>query len=282
MIAYEELDKARDHFILPHFESGLSTIDDTDEVDDDIQSELYSTDDATDANADINSLEHVYEETNPNIPESSGLVGTWSGFCYYGPSTSSEIDGITSFQINYLDGQGRFTGGGRDFDGDFTIDGTLQERTIVFSKQYSQPVGGKTWEYSGEINEGLDTIEGKWGGVESAPSGNFALQKKSIEYVQFYPSGAKDGKKKLRSLWKFAIEVTLHRLSTRTIRWSVLKKRRDQRRRFIVLFEVSRAVGLNGPDAAELRTLQSTLSIADITLYRRLALLEQDREAVHR
>jgi hypothetical protein len=281
MIAYEELDKARDHFILPDFKSDLSTSDDADEEDNDIQSKLYSTDDATDANADINSLEHVYEETNPNVPESSGLVGTWSGFCYYGPSTSSEIDGITSFQINYLDDQGRFTGGGRDFDGDFSIDGTLEGKTIVFFKKYLQLVGGKPWEYSGEINEGPDRIKGKWGGIESAPSGNFDLQKKSVEYVQFRPSEANDGKKKLRFLWKFAIEVTLHRLSTRTIRWSVLKKRRDQRRRFIALFKWSRAVGLNGSDAAELRTLQSTLSIADLMLYRRLATLEQDREVVH-
>jgi hypothetical protein len=166
--------------------------------------------------------------------------------------------------------------------GDFSIDGTLEGKIIVFSKKYFQPVDGKLWENSGEINERLDRIEGKWGGIESAPSGIFDLQKKSVEYVQFRPSGAKDGKKKLRLLWKFAIEVTLHRLSTRTIRWSVLKKRRDQRRRFIALFKESRAVGLNGSEAAELKTLQSTLSIADLTLYRKLALLEQDREVVHR
>ena len=285
MIAYEELDKDRNYFNLLESDSeddDLSTSDDADEEEDNIQSDSCSADDATDTDDDINSLEDIYENTNPNIPESPGLVGTWSGFYYYGPSTSSDIDGITSFQINYLDGQGRFTGSGRDPLGDFSIDGTLEGKTIVFSKKYFQPVGGKPWEYSGEINEGLDTIKGKWGGVESAPSGNFYLQKKSVEYVQFCPSGAKDSKKKLRFLWKFAIEVTLHRLSTRTIRWSVLKKRRDQRRRFIALFKGSRAVGLNGSDAAELRTLQSTLSIADITLYRRLALLDQDREVVHR
>jgi hypothetical protein len=143
MIAYEELDKDRDHFIPPDFESDLSTSDDAHKEDDNIQSDSYSADDATDANDDINSLEYVYEETNPNIPESPGLVGIWSGFCYYGPSPSSDIDGITSFQINYLDGQGRFTGGGRDFDGDFNIDGTLEGKTITFSKKYFHPVDEK-------------------------------------------------------------------------------------------------------------------------------------------
>ena len=281
MISYEELDKDRDYFTLRHSEIGLSTSDDSDEDDDNIQLDPYSADDAADANDNINSLEYVYEETNPNIPESPGLVGTWSGFYYYGFSTFSDIDGITSVQINYLDDQGRFTGGGRDSVGDFSIDGTLEGKTIAFSKKYSQPVD-VCWEYSGEINEGLDKIAGTWGPVSSVPFGIFDLQKKSVEYVQFRASWEKDGKKKLRLLWKFAIEVTLRQLSARTIRWSVLKKRRDQRRRFIALFNGSRAVGLNGLDAAELKTLQSTLSIADLTLYRKLALLEQDREIVHR
>ena len=277
MFAYEELDKDWDYFNLPDSEFDLSTREDADEEDDSIQLDSYSADNATNANDNINSLEYVYEETNPNIPGSPGLVGTWSGFSH---STSSNIDGITNFQINYLDDEGRFTGNGRDSMGAFSIDGTLKGKTIVFSKKYSQPVD-ECGEYSGEINEGLNRITGKWGRGESAPLGTFDLQKKSAEYVQFCPSGAKDGKKKLRLLWKFAIEVTLHRLSPRTIRWSVLKKRRDQRRRFIALLKGSRAVGLNSSDAAELKTLKSTLSIADLMLYRRLALLEQDREVVH-
>ena len=286
IIAYEELDKDQDYFNLldsNEEDEDLSTSEDADEEDDNIQLDSCSADDATDADNDINSLEDVYKKANPNIPESPGLVGTWSGFCYYGSSTASDIDGVTSFQIDCLDGQGKFTGGGRDFDGDFHIYGTIEGKTITFSKNYSQPVDGKSYEYSGEINEGLDRIDqGKWGPVESVPSWIFALQKKSVEYVQFHPSGTKDGKTKLRLLWNFAIQVTLHRLSARTIRWSVLEKRRDQRRRFIALFKGSRAVGLNASHAAELRTLQSTLSIADLTLYRRLALLEQDREVVHR
>jgi hypothetical protein len=87
MIAYEELDKDRDYFYfnLPVSKLDLSTSDDAAKEDDDIQSESYSTGDAdTEANTDINSLEYVYEETNLNIPESPGLVGTWSGFYYYG------------------------------------------------------------------------------------------------------------------------------------------------------------------------------------------------------
>ena len=274
------MDKDRDYFNLPNSAFYLSTSDDVEEGNN-IQSDSYSADDATDANDDINSLEYVCEETNPNNPESPGLVGTWNGFYYYGFSTSRVTDGIMSLQINYLDVQGRFTGGGRDFVGNFSIDGTLEGKTIVFSKKYSHPFD-HCWGYSGEINEGLDRISGKWGNAESGPFGIFDLQKKSEEYVQICSSGENDAKKKFRLLWKFAIEVTLHRLSARTIRWSVLKKRRDQRRRFIALFKESQAVGLHGSDAAELRILQSTFSIADFTFYKRLASLEQDREVVHR
>lgn len=248
---------------------------------------MYSADDATEANDDLNSLDYVYEETNPNsISELPGLVGTWSGFYYYGFSTSSEIDGIMTFQINHHDDQGTFTGGGHDIVGDFSIDGTLEGKTIILAKKYSRLVDGQRleWTYSGEINEGLDTIGGKWGSVDVdfVPSGMFSMQKKSVEYVQFLLSGEKDSQNKYRLLWKFAIAVTLRLLSARTIRWSVLKKRRDQRRRFIELFKGSRSIGLNGSDAAELRALQSTLSIADITLYEGLALLEQNREVVYR
>jgi hypothetical protein len=112
---------------------------------------------------------------------------------------------------------------------------------------------------------GLDRIAGKWGSVESVPFGIFNLQKKFVEYFRIFPSEENDGKKKLRLSCKFAIEATLHRLSPRTICCSVLKKRRDQRRQFIALFKWSQSVGLNESDAAELRTLESTLLIADFT-----------------
>ena len=292
MVASEELDKDWDYFYLnlPDSRLDLSTSNDTDEEGDGTGEEGDGTDeerndtdeegDNTNEEGDTEEDDNIQADLNPDISESPSLVGTWSGF-YYGFSTSSDIDGITSFQINDLDGQGGFIGGGCNSVGDFSIEGTLKGKTIVFSKKYSQPVDGRRWEYLGEINEGLDRIEGKWGGVESAPSGIFDLQKKPVEDLQFRPSREMDGKKKLRLLWTFAIEVTLHRLSTRTIRWSVLKKRRDQRRRFIALFKRSQEVDFNRSEEAELKTLQSTLSTADFEFYKGLTLFERDREVIH-
>ncbi|KDR69994.1 hypothetical protein GALMADRAFT_145041 [Galerina marginata CBS 339.88] len=286
MIAFEALDKDRDHFILPEPDMDPFSSDDEDEDTNSVDpQDSHSADDATMPNYDINSLDYVYAETNSDISESPGdsgpvtLVGTWSGVYFYGFSTSSNADGVMtlmSFQVNDLDAQGMFTGSGSDTLADFSIDGTLDGKTVMFSKNYPRH---NALAYSGEINEEFNTIVGKWGSTDSTPLGMFVLEKES---VHFYPSEEMDIKKKWRLLWKFAINVTLHRLSPRTIRWSFLKYRRDQRRQFIALFKGSRAVGLNESDAGELKTLQSTLSIADITLYKGLALLEQGREIVHK
>ncbi|KDR69957.1 hypothetical protein GALMADRAFT_160132 [Galerina marginata CBS 339.88] len=217
MIAYEALDKDREHFILPESEFYPSTIDDDDEEADNINPDSDSADDAFEGINDINSLDYVYQKATSNVSESPSLVGTWSGFYYYGFSTSNDIDGIMSFQINDLDTQGMFTGGGSDTLADFSIDGTLDGKTIMFSKKYSRR--NLAWAYSGEINEELDTIEGKWGRANSAsgPSGMFVVEKKSAEFVQFYPSKEKGVKKNWRLLWKFAINVTLHRRYIHTV-----------------------------------------------------------------
>ncbi|KDR69973.1 hypothetical protein GALMADRAFT_145027 [Galerina marginata CBS 339.88] len=269
VIAYEALDKDREHYILPEseFEIDPSVSDDEDEDEeaDNIDSDSHSANDVTEVNHDINSLLYVYEKTNSNISESPGLVGTWSGFYYHGFSTSTHTDGVMGFHINELDTQGMFTGGGSDPQGDFGINGTLDGKTVMFSARYYRR--DMAWTCSGEINEELDTIEGKWGSADSAPSGMFVMEKKSAGW---------------RLLWGLAINAILHQVSPRAIRWSFLKYRRDQRRQFIALFKESRAVGLNESDAAVLKTLQSTLSTADITVYKGLALLEQAREIVYR
>ncbi|KDR69989.1 hypothetical protein GALMADRAFT_145035 [Galerina marginata CBS 339.88] len=272
VIAYEALDEDREHYILPEAELDPSISDDEDEEVDHADYS-HSAADVTEVNNDINSLLYVYEKMN--ISESPGLVGIWSGIYYRGFSTSSgDADGVMGFHINELDPQGVFTGSGSDPQGDFSMNGTLDGKTVMFSTKY--PRRNMVWTYSGEINEELDTIEGKWGSADSAPLGIFVVEKGSAELAQFYPSKEKKAKRNWRLLWGLAINAILHRLNPDAIHWSFLKYRRDQRRQFIALFKQSRAVGLNESDATVLKDLQSTWSTADITFYKGLALLEQD------
>lgn len=253
----------------------------------------------------------------PSDGESSGPRGLWNGFYYYGFS-ANHTDGIMGFRIDSIGDDNTFTGGGTDALADFDIKGSLKGQEISFLKEYQQLVQGDklSWFYSGTTNDTCDTITGEWGRPPKAPLnetsetepdgesgdsdddgeggnsttgegerdmlGTFTVQKKPAEYIRFRPSEEAILENKPRALWKFALDAVTDSLSQHTLRWSTLEKRRNQRRRFILLWTEYQARGLsNTSEYEELHKLETQLSPVDLRFYRYLSRMVESRKVVH-
>ena len=85
------------------------------------------------------------------------LVGTWSGTYEY---QWGQGDGLVSLSITeHEDGQIR--GSGIDGIGAFTVDGTIVDNKVIFTKSYTDT--DTAWKYVGFMDTEMANIIGRWG-----------------------------------------------------------------------------------------------------------------------
>ncbi|KIJ29840.1 hypothetical protein M422DRAFT_784182 [Sphaerobolus stellatus SS14] len=98
----------------------------------------------------------------------------------------------------------------------------------------------------------------------------------------FRPSDEQPITNRPHALWKVAIAATLSRVTAGHISWWILKRRRDQRLRFIELLHQREWEGFRKASQwKEFQALRQGLSLADLRFYRSLARVYTGREIFH-
>ena len=98
------------------------------------------------------------DRTEHSQDASSTLVGAWSGTYEY--QRGNQGDGLVSLSITeHKDGQ--FRGSGIDAIGAFTVDGTIVDNKVIFTKSYTDT--DTAWKYVGFMDTEMANIVGRWG-----------------------------------------------------------------------------------------------------------------------
>jgi hypothetical protein len=86
------------------------------------------------------------------------LVGAWSGTYEY--QRGMQSDGLVSLSITEHEDD-KFEGSGIDGVGAFTIDGSIVNNKIIFTKSYTS--SDIAWKYIGILDTEMAKIDGRWG-----------------------------------------------------------------------------------------------------------------------
>ncbi|KAF8502001.1 hypothetical protein BU17DRAFT_102075 [Hysterangium stoloniferum] len=249
------------------------------------------------------------------------LLGQWYGsYTYNEVHLGQASAGLMSFSVTSGYTDGKFSGSGVDGIGEFSVEGSLDTDGVKFIETYVYSMQDEkvVREYRGTLSDGSEIMSGSWGpqsdnqpaslitadsklttndppapestddktpfqdstAYDDFQRGGFVLKRRHL----FWPSDPELEGNRPRTLWNLAYRVVRQTLRKHQLSWTVLKDRRDKRRKYISLMirkNMNWQGRLEDEDLEEWANLHQNTPPEDLRLWSAMARFAQRRRILH-